>query len=271
MRAHLQSATATLEPAHASTGVLSVLIADKDRSFARALRDILRDQGYTVALAGGLDDLPGDMARHGANLLLLALPAEHAAGQALLRQVKGRLPGAQCIAMVPGPGQPAALELLAHGAADVISKPVHPPALLAMLRRSAEHVLLLRECSAALAALRESEVRFDAIAEATPGPLFIALVEDGALVYANSAFGATFRLTSCFRTLSAGQLFADAAQHGRIGRALQRRSPLLRYARRMRRADGETFWAVLYSRALDIDSRRAALTSLVETPHSDAP
>ena len=116
-------------------------------------------------------------------------------------------------------------------------------------------------------ALRESEARLRAIAEATPVPLMISAVQDARVIYMNDhalhLLGARSRAEIGER-LSADEFFADAETAQRFLDSIRRERRVTDFEGRGRRLDGSTFWVVATSEPMTYDGVPALVTGLVD-------
>jgi len=116
-------------------------------------------------------------------------------------------------------------------------------------------------------ALRESESRLRAIAEATPVPLMISAAQDGRVIYMNDhalqLLGARTREEIGDR-LAADEFFADAETSERFLEHIRRERRVAGFEGRGRRLDGSTFWVMCTSEPMTFDGVPALVTGLVD-------
>jgi PAS domain S-box-containing protein len=116
------------------------------------------------------------------------------------------------------------------------------------------------------AALRESEERFRAIAEATPVPTLITRVADGRILYANQSLGPTFGLDSAEMIgRKIPDFYYDPAQRQCLLDLLQRDGYVRNYESRAKKADGTPFWVVVSICFLTFNGEEALLTTFYDT------
>jgi DNA-binding NtrC family response regulator len=126
----------------------TILIVDDDRAFRVATRTLLKDNGYTVELAGDGQEALTLLSTQEFDLVLTDLVMENMTGLTLLQQIRGRSPDLPVI-MVTGFGSiQTAVEAMRQGAVDYITKPFNNDELLIKLRRSLAVVQKDRELSA---------------------------------------------------------------------------------------------------------------------------
>jgi PAS domain S-box-containing protein len=123
----------------------------------------------------------------------------------------------------------------------------------------------------ALEALRQSEEWFRTIAEATPVPVLISCVEDSAILYANTAAGAMFGLTTT-ELLSRRLLefdhnpdpaSAETLHHCQsLLERVQRDGAVQNFELQCQRADGTLFWVAASLRQLTFNQKPTLLTAL---------
>ena len=109
-------------------------------------------------------------------------------------------------------------------------------------------------------ALRESEDRFRAIAEATPIPVVIAHQPDGRIVYANNHLARTFGL-SAEEALGryTVEFYCDPQDREVLWRTLDERGFLRNHEVHLKKADGTPFWAAVSAELLVFEGQDAIL------------
>lgn len=112
-------------------------------------------------------------------------------------------------------------------------------------------------------ALRRSEQQLRMIVEATPVPVLISARADGRILYANAEAGPLLGLDA---TAPAGhralEFYHDPQDRRRLLAALDRDGVVDRYEIRLKKHDGEPFWAELSLRRLTFDGQPSLLTAL---------
>jgi PAS domain S-box-containing protein len=114
-------------------------------------------------------------------------------------------------------------------------------------------------------ALKASEQRFRAFAEAHPVPLFVSEIETGKVIFASPPCAELLRVP--LDELVAGttlRFFADLEDRARIIEQLRRDGLLDGVEVRLRRADGSEFWAAFTSRLITFEGQDAVVTALVD-------
>jgi PAS domain S-box-containing protein len=114
-------------------------------------------------------------------------------------------------------------------------------------------------------ALKTSEQRFRAFAEAHPVPLFIAHFDTAKVIFASPPCAEVFRVP--LGELLAGttlRLYADPDDRPKVMDRLRREGGLDGAEVRLRRADGSEFWAAFTSRLITFEGQNAVVTALVD-------
>ena len=114
-------------------------------------------------------------------------------------------------------------------------------------------------------ALKASEQRFRAFAEAHPVPLFIAHMETAKVIFASPPCAELLRVP--LGELLAGttlRFYADIEARAKIMEQLRREGFLDGVEVRLRRADGSEFWAAFTSKLITFEGQNAVVTALVD-------
>jgi PAS domain S-box-containing protein len=114
-------------------------------------------------------------------------------------------------------------------------------------------------------ALKTSEQRFRAFAEAHPVPLFIAHLDTAKVIFASPPCAELFRVP--LEELLAGttlRLYADPDDRPKVMERLRREGALDGVEVRLRRSDGAEFWAAFTSRLITFEGQNAVVTALVD-------
>lgn len=114
-------------------------------------------------------------------------------------------------------------------------------------------------------ALKSSEQRFRAFAEAHPVPLFIAHMDTAQVIFASPPCAELLRVP--LGELLAGntlRFFADPDDRAEVMDQLRREGALDGVEVRLRRADGSEFWAAFTSQLITFEGQNAAVTALVD-------
>ena len=126
--------------------VETVLVVDDDAGFRGVYEELLRQDGYAVALAGSVPEAEAASQRSGARLVVLDLmlppSGQPDAGAALCERLLAARPGAKVIVVSGSGDTPLALGLIQRGAYDFLAKPVDPDVLLAVVARAAARLAL---------------------------------------------------------------------------------------------------------------------------------
>ena len=171
-----------------------VLIVDDDRDFADSTADLLALQGFEVfpvyetsAVQRAVDCFPADVA-------LIDVRLGTGSGIDLVRGLKKTSPAVRCVMMTAFASTESAIEALHLGAYDYLRKPFHPEDLLATLNRIFERRELETGKEKAEEALRNSELRFRDLIDASVQGVFIHRAWRP--LYSNQAFADMLGYTS---------------------------------------------------------------------------
>ena len=128
-----------------STVTQRILVTDDDKAFRIATQTLLEDEGYQVSLATNGEEAIAKLEKGEFDLLLSDLVMGKMGGIALLQHVKKAWPEMPVI-MVTGFGSiKTAVEAMALGAADYLTKPSNNDELLIKIRRVLEGQIKDRE------------------------------------------------------------------------------------------------------------------------------
>ena len=117
----------------------------------------------------------------------------------------------------------------------------------------------------AVQALIEGKERFRAIAEATPIPVIITRLQDGAIVYANPQSGPNLGLpTEDLIGRNIFDFFYDPADRQKLLDVLAQNGFLYNYEIQGKKADNTPFWVVLSVRPLLFDGEQTFLTAFYD-------
>ncbi|NOQ21392.1 MAG: response regulator [Candidatus Aegiribacteria sp.] len=152
----------------------SVLVVDDDAMFRKTLVDILRVKGYLpfTSTTGkeALDRIKADRPA----LVLIDLKLEDMSGLEVLRQIKERSPGTECIVLTGYASQKSAIEAVNLGAYSYLQKPYDIDQLLLTIRRIVEK----KETEEAL------RLQSEIVANMAEG-VHLTRGTDGVIIYAN--------------------------------------------------------------------------------------
>ena len=124
-----------------------ILITDDERDIRELIGDILRDEGFTVRLAGTSDECMGEIAKEPPALMILDIWLKDSSmdGIDILKAVKRDHPDVP-IVIISGHGNiEIAVAAIKQGAYDFIEKPFNIDQLLVVIRRAMETSRLRRE------------------------------------------------------------------------------------------------------------------------------
>ncbi|GAB4240687.1 MAG: hypothetical protein Kow00121_67080 [Elainellaceae cyanobacterium] len=117
----------------------------------------------------------------------------------------------------------------------------------------------------AIEALKHSEEWFRTIAEATPVPVLICRVEDGAILYANTAAGITFGLTveELLKRRSL-EFYHCPGDRQQLLDVVKCNGFVQNFELQFKRADGTPFWVTASLRQLTFSQEPTVLTALCD-------
>ena len=114
-------------------------------------------------------------------------------------------------------------------------------------------------------ALKESEFRVRTILDTSPLALAISLVADHRLAYVNPRWCEQYLVSADHGgAATAIAFYADPADRERIIDLVMRQGFVGDYESRMRRADGQEFWAVLSAARIEMDGQPAVIVSTID-------
>ncbi|QLE55864.1 GAF domain-containing protein [Nostoc sp. TCL26-01] len=131
------------------------------------------------------------------------------------------------------------------------------------LQRLARQVMRHLELHQVKQNLQKSEDRFRTILEAIPVPLVISRIFDGLILYANSEFCKTFNFPQRNLTeLTTSDLYQNPDDRRQILEALSHNGSLHNYDIQLKRADGNSLWAIASIQYLNFNNEYAVLKIL---------
>ena len=123
----------------AETDFGKVLLVDDDPDLLSSLSDLLKLEGYEVAVANGAESARRTAAAFEPDVALLDVKLGPANGIELIATLKQQRPGLACVIMTGYADTEYAVRALREGAEDFLSKPVDPSGLIRVLRRCRQH------------------------------------------------------------------------------------------------------------------------------------
>jgi PAS domain S-box-containing protein len=165
-----------------------LLVVDDEPVIRDVLRRLLGSRGRIVEVAAGVEDA---LALARSQILDVALVDKNligASGLDLARQLKQLQPDLEIILLTGYASLESAIEAVQIGAFDYLQKPIDDYNMLGMKIRSAEEKAALRRGQRVLVQkLKESELRFRRLVEASPDALLLCDAESGRILDANPA------------------------------------------------------------------------------------
>lgn len=116
--------------------------------------------------------------------------------------------------------------------------------------------------------LRQSELRFRTIVEASPVPMIITRISDGKILYVNARMGETLRMPVEEATnYNASEFYVDPADRQKVIETIRTQGTLYNCEIRFKRGDGTTFWAAASMNPLVYNGEHALFSSIHEITH----
>ncbi len=171
-----------------------ILLVDDDLDLLESLTDLLESEGYVVASAAtpqAARKLVGEF-RPDAAILDIKLGVHD--GLDLVPVLRRDVPDLVCVAMTGFADTENAVHAVRVGADDYLRKPVAPDDLFKTLSRCLLQQRLVREREAAVAALRESENRYQTLTDVSPVGIY-QTDTDGNCLFVNAQWRAITGLT----------------------------------------------------------------------------
>ncbi len=130
-------------------------MVDDEPAARSAIGEMLEDEGYTVRIAGDGEIALAKVADWEPDVLITDVKMPALGGIELMEQLRQRFPDMAVVIMTAFGSVEGAVKAMHLGADDYLSKPVHFPQLLVVLRRVLQHRALQKEARALREALRE--------------------------------------------------------------------------------------------------------------------
>ncbi|MGC4116622.1 MAG: sigma-54 dependent transcriptional regulator [Myxococcales bacterium] len=125
----------------------SVLVVDDQRNMRTTTALLLRDEGYEVADAGGVEEAVVHLGARPFDVVLTDLKMEPHDGLEMLRRSSSIAPSTQVIVMTAYGTIESAVEAMRRGAFDYVAKPFQVPELLIRVEKAVERRRLLSQMS----------------------------------------------------------------------------------------------------------------------------
>jgi DNA-binding NtrC family response regulator len=139
--------------ARPETTPVRVLVVDDESSARSALAELLREEGYEVQSAADGYKALGRVDSWDPDVVITDVKMPALGGIELMTKLRERLPEVAVVVMTAYGSVEGAVEAMHLGADDYLSKPVHLPQLLVVLRRVLAHRALQREARSLRSAL----------------------------------------------------------------------------------------------------------------------
>lgn len=237
----------------------NLLVIDDNETNCDLLSRQLERQGYTVTTATSGQQGLNLLVTNTYDLILLDIVMPHMSGFEVLHQLKSQPQWRQIpVIMISSLDEiDSVVRCMEMGAEDYLSKPFKP-------------VLLRAKISACLEKkrLREQQVLLLAqqlIAEATPIPVLISRLEDGAIIYANTTASSTFGLpVKKLLDRHIQDFYFNPIEHQALVQVLSRAESIQHRELQCKRADGTPFWVTASLQPLTFNQEATVLSALCD-------
>ena len=132
-----------------------VLVVDDEPAARSAIGEMLEDEGFEVRIAADGEKALGQVDAWVPEVLITDVKMPIVGGIELMKRLRERFPDVAVVIMTAFGSVEGAVKAMRLGADDYLSKPVHFPQLLVVLRRVLQHRALQKEARALREALRE--------------------------------------------------------------------------------------------------------------------
>jgi DNA-binding NtrC family response regulator len=122
-----------------------ILVVDDEPSARSALTELLREEGYQVRSAGDGYKALGQLENWTPDLVITDVKMPGMDGIELMRKIRDRFEAVGVVVMTAFGSVENAVEAMHKGADDYLTKPVHFPELLVVVKRVLDHYALRRE------------------------------------------------------------------------------------------------------------------------------
>ena len=138
---------------------MRVLVVDDESSARSALSELLREEGYEVQSAADGYKALGRIDGWEPDVVITDVKMPALGGLELMTKLRERIPDIAVVVMTAYGSVEGAVEAMHLGADDYLSKPVHLPQLLVVLRRVLAHRALQQEARSLRSALNAFQSR----------------------------------------------------------------------------------------------------------------
>jgi PAS domain S-box-containing protein len=234
----------------------TLLVVDDNETNCDLLSRQLERQGYTVATATSGQQALSMLTAQPYDLILLDIIMPRMSGLEVLQKLKSHeelrhIPVIMISALEEIDSVVWCVEM---GADDYLSKPFKPVLLRAKITACLEKKRL-REQQALHLAQR-------LIAEATPVPVLIARLEDGAILYANTTASSTFGLpVDQLLSHQIQDFYFNPSDRQELVEALSRAESIQHRELQCKRADGTPFWVTASFQPLTFNGEATVLSA----------
>jgi two-component system response regulator HydG len=138
---------------------IRILVVDDEPAARSALAELLREEGFSVRSAADGFKALGQLEEWPPDIVITDVKMPGLDGVSLMRKVKDTTPSVGVIVMTAFGSVENAVEAMQRGADDYLTKPVHFPELLVIVRRVLDHYALWRENERLRDELEETEAQ----------------------------------------------------------------------------------------------------------------
>ena len=125
----------------------AILVVDDDADMRELVRDMLKDRGHQVTIAGSGQEALKALGEEDYSVVLTDLRMRGMQGLELLAEIKRTYPDINVILMTAFGSVETAVEAMKHGASDYLTKPVKKDELVRVIERVVREAALRREVS----------------------------------------------------------------------------------------------------------------------------
>ncbi|GAB6096453.1 hypothetical protein JCM14469_27060 [Desulfatiferula olefinivorans] len=216
------------------------------------LIDHLSRQGCRVRQAGDVDRVRACLSEQAVDAVLIDAGDDDKTAPAVLETVRARHPETVCLVMVDHADPETIAAFMRKGAADFLTKPVHPPDLPDLLNRLKQERTMLRSemmLTERTRALEFSESHYQSLFQRAQAALFRTGIADGRLIAINERYARMAGypdVPSCMANFNAAESWVDSQKRAEMVKTLFDQGQIRDYETEIIRADGSRIW-ILFS------------------------